>query len=233
MTYMNMKKILFYFLFLAITSAFTLPVQKLKSCQDLPIQLSKSKGINGNLVIYLTGDGGWNDFSQKLTNEFEKEGYGVVSLNTRKYFWKKRTPDLFAQDIEHLVSYYMREWGKNSVIIVGYSFGADVAAFLPRRLPIDLLAKINHVALLSPSLSTDFVINLSDLIGDSKHRKRKYKLGPELNETTLPIVCIFGAKEDLNLKNILLKRESLTIREIPGSHHYKYNTALLVKMIGL
>jgi len=127
----------------------------------------------------------------------------------------------------------MSEWGKTSVIIVGYSFGADVAAFLPRRLPIGLLAKTNHIALLSPSLSTDFVINLSDLIGDSKHTKRKYQVAPELNESNLPIVCIFGVNEDLNLKNILLKSEFLTIHELPGSHHYKYNTALLVKMIGL
>jgi type IV secretory pathway VirJ component len=229
----NMKKILFCVFLLTTSCASTLPAGKLKSVHDLPLQLSESKGINGKLVIYLTGDGGWNDFSQKLTHEFEKEGYGVISLNTRKYFRIKQTPNIFAQDIEYLVNYYMREWEKTSVIIVGYSFGADVAAFLPRRLPSYLLDKIDNIALLSPSLSTDFVINLSDLIGDSKHTKRKYKLGPELNKTTFPIVCIFGVKEDLNLKNILSKRESLTIHELPGNHHYKYNTALIIKMIGL
>lgn len=228
-----MKEILLFVFLLTTSCASTLPSRKLKTVQDLPLHISESKGINGKLVIYLTGDGGWNDFSQKLALEFEKKGYGVISLNTRKYFRIKQTPNIFAQDIEHLVNYYMREWEKTSVIIVGYSFGADVAAFLPRRLPTDLLDKINYIALLSPSLSTDFVINLSDLIGDSKHTKRKYKLGPELNETTLPIICIFGAKEDLNLKNILLKRKSLTIHEVPGNHHYKYNTPLLVKMIGL
>jgi len=211
----------------------TLPTQKSKSVQELPLQLSGSSGTNNKLVIYLTGDGGWNDFSQKLTQEFEKDGYGVVSLNTRKYFRNERTPDIFAQDIEHLAQHYMREWNKTSLIIVGYSFGADVAAFLPKRLPITLLAKLNKIALLSPSLSTDFVINLGDLIGDSKHKKRKYKLGPEINESSLPIVCIFGLKEDLNLKNILIKKESLTIHEIPGSHHYKNNTALLFQLIGL
>src|SRR5665647_116807 len=228
----NMKIILFC-VFLLTTYAFTLPVRKLKSVQDLPLQLSGTSGTNNKLVLYLTGDGGWNDFSQKLTHEFEKEGYGVVSLNTRKYFRNKRTPDFFAQDIEHLAQHYMSEWNKTSLIIVGYSFGADVTAFLPRRLSTALLSKMNHIALLSPSLSTDFVINLSDLIGDSKHKKRKYKLGPEINESSLPIVCIFGLKEDLHLKNILIKKESLTIHEIPGSHHYKNNTALLVQLIGL
>jgi len=75
-----MKEILFCVFLLTITCAFTLPARKLKSVQDLPLQLSGSKGTDNKLVIYLTGDGGWNDFSQKLTHEFEKEGYGVVSL---------------------------------------------------------------------------------------------------------------------------------------------------------
>lgn len=227
-----MKEILCCLFLLTTSCAFTLTARKFKSVQDLPLQLSGSKGTNNKLVIYITGDGGWNDFSRKLTHEFEKEGYGVVSLNSSKYFRVKRTPDIFAQDIEHLANYYLREWNKTSLTIVGYSFGADVAAFLPKRLPITLLSKINKIALLSPSLSTDFVINLSDLIGDSKHTKRKYNLEPELNESTIPIVCIFGLNEDLHLKNILTKKESLTIYEIPGGHHYKYNTALLVNIIG-
>jgi type IV secretory pathway VirJ component len=218
---------------LILLSSFILPAQELTSVEDLPLQLSVSKGTDKTLVVYLTGDGGWNSFSQKLTQEMEKEGYGVVSLNSRKYFRKKKTPEIFAKDIDLLSNHYMKEWGKTSLIIVGYSFGADVAAFLPNRLPKTLLKKLNHITLLSPSASTDFVINLSDLIGDSKNTKRKYKLDQELNKTTLPIICIFGEKEDLKLKNILQRKKNITICELPGSHHYKNNTILIVKMIKL
>jgi type IV secretory pathway VirJ component len=228
-----MKEILTIIFLLTITCTFAIPVMNSKSLHDLPVQLSGSKGNNNELVIYLTGDGGLNNFSQTLIHEIESEGYGVVSLNTRKYFRIKRTPDNFALDIENLVSFYMNDWGKTSVIIVGYSFGADVAAFLPRRFSVNLLAKMNHMVLLSPSASTDFVINLKDLIGDSRNTKRKYKIWPELNETTFPIVCIFGKDEDLKLKNTLLKKESLTIHQLPGKHHYKNNTELLIKMIDL
>jgi len=228
-----MGKILIYTLLLIILGGFTLPDNNSKTIQNLPLQLSDNKGTNNKLVIYLTGDGGWNKFSQKLTQEFENKGYGVVSLNTLKYFWKRKTPDIFAQDIEYLANYYMEEWSKNSVIIVGYSFGADVAAFLPERLSKNLLAKMNHIVLLSPSASSDFVINLSDLIGDSKNTMRKYKIEPELNKTTFPIVCIFGMKEDLKLKSTLIKKKSLTIIELPGSHQYKNDIALLVKRIDL
>ena len=167
----NMGRILIYALLLIIICGFNPPDQQLKTTENLPLQLSVNKGINSKLVIYLTGDGGWNNFSQKLTHEFENKGYGVVSLNIRRYFWEKKTPDIFAQDIEYLANYYMGKWKKNSVTIVGYSFGADVAAFLPERLSKNLLAKMNCIVLFSQSASSDFVINLSDLIGDSKNTR--------------------------------------------------------------
>jgi len=229
----NMRKILIYIFLLILICGFTLPVQNLATIQNLPLQLSVNKGINDKLVIYLTGDGGWNNFSQKLTKEFENKGYGVVSLNTLKYFWKRKTPDIFAQDIEYMINYYMKEWRKDSVIIVGYSFGADVGAFLPERLSKELLTKMKHIVLLSPSASSDFVINLSDLIGDSKNTRRKYKVEPELNKTAFPVRCIFGTNEDLKLKSTLINKESLTIIELPGSHQYKNNMELLIKMIDL
>jgi len=228
-----MKNIFIAIFLLHITCAFTFPVQELKSVQDLPLVLSVSKGTKNTLVIYLTGDGGWNSFSRKLIQEIERGGYGVVTLNTRKYFRKEQTPDNFARDISYLSGYYMKEWEKTSVIIVGYSFGADVAAFLPRRLPLSLLEKMTHIALLSPSASTDFVIKLTDLIGDSRNIKRKYKIGRELNESTFPVVCIIGAKEDLKLKSTLQKNKNITVHILPGSHQYNNNLVLLVKMIGL
>ena len=228
-----MKKIINSILFLILTYSSIFATQKFKSFHDLPIILQNSKGTNDKLVIYISGDGGWNKFSQKLTQEIEKHGYGVLSLNSRKYFRNKKTPDIFARDIEQLVNFYMVEWNKRSVMIIGYSFGADVSAFLPRRLPVNILSKMDHMALLSPSLSSDFVINLKDLIGDSRNTKRKYKIGPEIASSVLPIVCIFGKDKDLKLKNTPVKSKRLIVDKLPGNHHYKDNTSLLIKMIGL
>jgi len=228
-----MIKILGCIFSLVILFSSTCPEKGLQAIQDLPLQLSGTIGPEERLVIYITGDGGWSAFSQDLTHEIEKHGYGVVSLNSRKYFWSKKTPELFARDIETLANYYLKAWNKTSLIIIGYSFGADVAAFLPKRLTRDLLSKIDHIALLSPSLSTDFVINLLDLIGDSKNTKRKYKVAAELNQPIIPFVCLFGIKEDLKLKTALQNRVGITVQELPGSHIYKNDMALVVKTIGL
>ena len=219
--------------FCLFADAFCSMAQTINPVSDLPLQLSNTFGTKEALVIYLMGDGGWNSYNQQIVQEFEKHGYGVVAFNCRKYFWSEKSPDVFAQDIEQLAKYYLKEWHKSSLIIVGYSFGADVASFLPGRLSVDLQKKINKIALFSPSASSDFVIRLSDMMGGTENVNRKYKVGPEIAKADLPFVIIFGKDEVMMLKNSLPKRKNLTIYEVPGDHRYNNNFPILLEMMGM
>jgi len=210
-----------------------LKAQDVTLLNNLPLQLSGKKGTREVLVIYFSGDGGWNDFNQKLVGEFEKQGYGVVTLNTRKYFWTEKLPEVFARDIDQLSKYYMKVWNKTSLIIVGYSFGADVGIFLPNRVSGELRKKLIKIALISPSASSDFVVRLSDMIGESENINRKFKVKPEIGATDLPIICIFGKEEELVLKASLKDSKNLKICVLPGDHRYNFNYALLSKTIGM
>ena len=69
--------------------SFTVFAQEVGFEDKFPIELSDNKGTRSELIVYLTGDGGWNRFSRNLVNEFEKQGYGVVSLNSFEYFGTK------------------------------------------------------------------------------------------------------------------------------------------------
>lgn len=212
---------------------FQLEAQELNPNRNLPLHLSNTKGSHDVLALYLSGDGGWNNFNQRLTQQLEKQGCGTIALNTRKYFWYEKSPQIFAHDIEQLSNYYLKEWNKSSLIIIGYSFGADVAIFLPRLLSINLQQKIKKIVLISPSASTDFVIRLSDMAGESENENRKYKVAAEIAKTELPVICIFGNDEELMLKSSLKKNKNLTIHELPGDHRYNNNFALLSKTIGI
>lgn len=218
-----------FLIFLAITDSSN--AQKIIDMNDLPLESSNSKGNQDDLVLYLTGDGGWNSFSQKIMEELEKKGFGVVALNSRKYFRKGKSPEPFAQDIEKISNFYMTSWGKASLVIVGYSFGADVASFLPGLLTLDLQNKIKKIVLLSPSASTDFAVRLSDLFATSDDMQQKFKVGSEIENSRLPISCIFGQDENLILKNSLKESDSLKIYQLPGGHHYNDNFSLLMETI--
>ncbi len=216
-----------------IINLFSLQAQPPVSLPDLPVVASISHGAHDELIIYVTGDGGWNSFNGQLVHQMELLGYGVVALNSRKYFWSEKSPEIFARDIEQLTNYYLKVWNKSSLIIVGYSFGADVVSFLPGRLSPDLKNKIRHIALISPSASTDFVIRLSDLVGETENINRRYKVKPEIDQIGLPLVSTFGKDEVKVLKNSLKNSRNQSINELPGDHRYNDDFELLVKSIGL
>ena len=186
---------------------------------DLPVIITKAKiDKEDKLVLFISGDGGWNSFSQKLVDSYASNGFDVIGLNSLKYFWKKKTPQETANDIAELLNKYSGEWHKKKIIICGFSFGADVAPFIYRRLPDDLKNKIILVQLISPSSFTDFEIHVMDLLG-SHNSVRSMNIASEVKLMDVPVVCYYG---DLEKEKPLseLKKADLKIILLKGDHHY-------------
>lgn len=194
--------------------------QKPAALTKLPLYELPATDNKHSLVLYISGDGGWNDFSQKLTASIAASGYPVVILDARKYFWNQRTPSGFTNDIEQILSYYLKLWGRSRFAVIGYSFGADVAPFLTSRLNAENKKLLSSMVLLSPSSSTDFIVRISDLLGNGSEEGRKYPVLPELETTSVPTVCIFGDQEKIKLKSNLKENSLLKKRDLPGSHRY-------------
>ena len=229
----SMFRILILCLTWLTLNLFSLKAQEYVPKPDLPVEASISHGSNDELIIYITGDGGWNTFNGQLVNQMEHLGYGVVALNSRKYFWSMKSPEIFAKDIEQLTKYYLAFWKKSTVIIVGYSFGADVASFLPGLLTEELKNKIKQIVLISPSASTDFVIRISDLVGETENTNRRYLVKPEIDQIGLPVICTFGKAEAKVLKTTFAIRKNLTTITLEGDHRYNNDFKLLIKTIGM
>jgi len=172
------------------------------------------------LLIFLTGDGGWNDFSESTVKELVKNGYATIALDTRKYFWSQKTPDQFAKDMQVILSSYLKTWNKGSFSMIGYSFGADVAAFVPSRLPHHLAEKQNSLVLLSPGFSTGYVVKLKNLLNFGSTNKEKYKVNPELLKSVIPVWCIFGKDEESDFYKAIKPTDKIHKVIIPGSHRF-------------
>ena len=54
---------------------------------NLPIQVLKGSDASKPVIMYLSGDGGWNKFSTSFMSELNKHGYSIIGLNSRSYFW--------------------------------------------------------------------------------------------------------------------------------------------------
>jgi type IV secretory pathway VirJ component len=169
------------------------PVVTTGDIQDLPlIEVPTADTSRNVLAIHITGDGGWGVTDKGLGKELAAIGIPVVGVNSLQYFWKERTPEETTAAIARVIRHYLAVWHKEEVVLIGYSFGADVLPILVNRLPADLTPHIRLVVLLGPSSEANFQFHITDWLGGGK-RKDAVPVVPEINKIRGPkVLCFYG-----------------------------------------
>src|SRR5664280_683255 len=206
------------------------PIVDIGQVKNLPVVITNSKirDFQAPAVLLISGDGGWYGFEQSIADNFANQGIPTIGLDSRKYFWNRRTPEETASDIAKALNFYGKEWGRNKFILIGYSLGAELVPFIVNRLPDEIRTKIESVVLLSPATNTDFEIHISNMIGIGNRQNTYYTIDEITKLQGITTLIIFGEGEKTQIPE-LLKGTSIIIREIPGDHHYKFNLPLIMQ----
>jgi type IV secretory pathway VirJ component len=191
---------------------------------------AKESGISSMAVI-LSGDGGWAGIDRELGNVFAENGVSVVGLNSLSYFWKERTPEEAAKDLERILRHYLALWKKENAVLVGYSLGADVLPFLADRLSGETLAKVRLIALLGPGTHADFTFHLTDWMGGASKTARPVL--PEvkkLKAMEVRMLCFYGEQETESFCSKLDPNLAQVV-SIKGAHHFGGNYLKIAERI--
>jgi type IV secretory pathway VirJ component len=167
--------------------------QRAPDIGELPVQEVRASAAGTEFALLLTGDGGWAGLDQELAARLAASGVPTVGLNSLKYFWTQRTPDETARDVARVLRHYLAAWKRQRVLLIGYSFGADVLPFVVNRLPPDLRSHIASVSLLGIDAHAAFEVRIADWVGaaDGGPPTR-----PELAQIGhVPVLCIYGEGE--------------------------------------
>ena len=164
---------------------------------DLPLLEARVPGPSHTLVVLLSGDGNWAGFVKGLTRTFNAAGVSVIGLKSRAYLTDqpRKTPEIAARDLERLLSAYVPAWKADTIVIVGYSRGADLAPFMLTRLPRQRLEKVSLLALLSPAQFAGFEFHFTDLFTATR-RPGDLPLLPEVERLRgLSMLCVYGSDD--------------------------------------
>jgi type IV secretory pathway VirJ component len=196
---------------------------------DLPVQEVPAAGGSAEFALLLTGDGGWAGLDQDLAARLAASGVPTVALNSLQYFWTARTPEETARDVARILRYYFAAWNKQRVLLVGYSFGADVLPFVFNRLPADLRARVASVSLLGIDAHADFEVRIADWVGSGD---RGPPTLPELAAVRgVPVLCIYGAGESDSICPGLPPGGGVARAEVGRGHHFSGEYATLADRI--
>jgi type IV secretory pathway VirJ component len=158
------------------------------------------------LVLLLSGDGDWSAFVHDLAAALAAGGSPVLGLEARSYFSTARTPDETARALEQAVRAELAERHAESLVVIGYSRGADVAPFVLNRWPVDLRARVRAVALVGLGERASFEFHLEDLVREVE-RPTDLAIRPEVEKLgAVPLLCMRGESE----------RGSFCERPVPG-----------------
>jgi len=163
---------------------------------DLPLVEVPATGrpAGGLIAVLLTADGGWVTLDRGVAAGLAADGVPVVGWSSLDYYRRPRTPELASADLARVLRHYLDAWGGRRVLLIGYSFGADVLPLLVNRLPGDLRARVAGVALIGFSSDAVFEFHPSEWVGVV--RGRRY---PTLSEARrlgdLPLLCVYGERD--------------------------------------
>ncbi|MGC4252741.1 MAG: AcvB/VirJ family lysyl-phosphatidylglycerol hydrolase [Sphingobium sp.] len=181
------------------------------------------------MAVLYSGDGGWVGLDKAVAGQLARAGVPVVGMDSLSYFWSQRTPQGAAADLSAIIRGYSDRWQRPRVLLVGYSFGADVLPHIVAHLPAADQARVEKMALLGLSASADFQFHLASWLnlpsGDS------YPTVPAIAQLRgLPMLCVKGQAET-DSACPAIPRGLAQVATVPGGHHFNRNAPLLARFI--
>ena len=180
------------------------------------------------LALILSGDGGWAGLDKEVAQALADHGIPVAGLDSLRYFWSARTPQGLAGDLDRMIRYYLGHFGKQRVLLIGYSQGADVLPFAVNRLAPATRAHIALAVLMGMSEHAVFEFHVSNWISNDNSGPATM---PEVNRITgIPVLCIYGEGDNDSLCP-KLDADKVRIVKLPGGHHFNGDYAGLAREI--
>lgn len=124
-----------------------------------------------------------------------------------------------ADDLERLIRHYRSLEAGKGVILVGYSFGADLLPFVVNRLSPEMRGLVRLVALLGIAERASFEIRLEGILGASNTD------GPEtlpelVKMKPIPVLCVYGVEETDSVCGRKELDGVVRRAQLSGGHHF-------------
>ncbi|WP_343538536.1 AcvB/VirJ family lysyl-phosphatidylglycerol hydrolase [Sphingobacterium thalpophilum] len=224
---LNIKLLLAIMLF-----SFVNPQQVYPQIPDYVIPEINGKAAEKTLVVFITGDGGYNNFSKSLLHYFDKDGFNRLIFDSKKYFWKKKMPEEASKDFERYIHLYLEKSKCDNIYIIAHSFSAGILPFVIHHFSDALQKKIRHATYLSPDRYASLEVTLSTML-NFKQKANEYEVLPEaIKLRSISSTYIFCKEGEQDLASSFQKA-GLPVTRLDGPHNYNRNFQAIYQAIKL
>jgi type IV secretory pathway VirJ component len=185
---------------------------------DLPLTLVWPDAPPAAVMIFFSGDGGWQKIDDGLAQGLKARGVATVGWSSFTYFWKGKKPSEVATDLARVLD-VVDDMGV-PIWLGGYSFGAEMAPVTLARMPPSARDGITVLLLLAPSPSASFRVDPLDWVRtppvDPAHRvdDALRTLGG------LKTICLTGRDDKDSACTALGGLPGVDVVQLDGDHHF-------------
>ncbi|MBB3945282.1 type IV secretory pathway VirJ component [Rhizobium skierniewicense] len=195
----------------------------------LPLTVLEAKPTMDTMAIIYSGDGGWRDLDKDVGGFLQQDGIPTIGIDSLRYFWSEKKPQDIADDLSRIIDTYRKEWKVKNVMLIGYSFGADVIPVTFNLLPAKDKSRVVQMSLLSLSHEVSYEISVGGWLGVSGSGEQDPvkdldKIDPKI------VQCVYGT-DDEDAACPALKDKGAEIIGIDGGHHFDEDYEALTKRL--
>lgn len=202
-------------------------------CRNLPLrEYPVVAGGSKYLAILYSGDGGWAAIDKYIASALQRRGIAVVGVDCLKYLWRRKSLDRCVSDLEWLIEHYSRSWGKQRLIISGFSRGACLLPLILEKLSPQKRSAIELVVLMSLFPRIDLKFRLRDWFFNIDYKHALSVQEAIHNIADLELLCLYGEQEKDSLCWLLDTEKYGTVM-LPGGHHFAHDYELVMEKIDI
>lgn len=212
----------------SMTHALPPPPEALSDLPLIEVAAKPTTKPPAAFALLLSGDGGWAGLDKEVAATLAAAGVPVIGLDSLRYFWSARTPAGLAADLDRIIRYYLAALGKQGVLLIGYSQGADVLPFALNRLPEATRARVTLTVLIGLTEHAQFEFHLSSWLSDANSGPSTVEEIARVREGR--VLCVYGADEtDSPCPKLDPARVELV--KLAGGHHFNGDYTDLARQI--
>lgn len=200
---------------------------------DLPLVEELVTAEHDTMALLYSGDGGWREINQRLSARLNEKGVPVIGVDSLRYFWSEKTPEETAADLSEIIAHYRKRLGVSKVVLIGYSFGANILPKVYGLLPDEDRQSVTLLSLLALSHQADFEIAVSGWLGAAGTGKHGDPVEHLATIEPTRIQCVYGLDETDTACPALSPRvkDGVELIARPGGHHFDENYELVADKI--
>ncbi|AOF94263.1 AcvB/VirJ family lysyl-phosphatidylglycerol hydrolase [Sinorhizobium sp. RAC02] len=185
----------------------------------LPLAILKAAPAFDTMAVVYSGDGGWRDIDKQVAGALQQRGIPVIGVDSLRYFWSERKPQETADDLSRIIGAFRKEWNVKHVLLVGYSFGADILPATYNLLSPEDRSRVPQLTLMALSHQVDYEISVSGWLGVAGEGAGGDPIDDIARIDPKRVQCISGTEEDDD-PCPTLKSSGVEAIAINGGHHF-------------